>query len=90
MDNIGDILGKLSPEDIDALQSAAREVMAEFTRLNQEGTTILMVTHDSKVAAKCGRILYLLDGRIQGEFSPTGVEKEREAAVNRWLAGMGW
>lgn len=71
-------------------QSAAQEVMTEFTRLNQEGTTILMVTHDSKVAAKCGRILYLLDGRIQGEFSPTGVEKEREAAVNRWLAGMGW
>lgn len=73
-------------------QSAAKEVMAEFTRLNQEGTTILMVTHDSKVAARCGRILYLLDGCIKGEFSPAGVmgEKEREAAVSRWLAGMGW
>ena len=73
-------------------QSAAQEVMAEFTRLNQEGTTILMVTHDSKVAARCGRILYLLDGCIKGEFSPTGAvgEKEREAAVSRWLAGMGW
>ena len=73
-------------------QSAAQEVMAEFTRLNREGTTVLMVTHDSKVAAKCGRILYLLDGCIKGEFSPTGVagEKEREAAVSRWLAGMGW
>ncbi len=73
-------------------QSAAQEVMAEFTRLNQEGTTILMVTHDSKVAARCGRILYLLDGCIKGEFSPVSVagEKEREAAVSRWLAGMGW
>ena len=73
-------------------QSAAQEVMAEFTRLNREGTTILMVTHDSKVAARCGRILYLLDGCIQGEFSPALFpgEKEREAAVNRWLAGMGW
>ena len=73
-------------------QSAAQEVMAEFIRLNQEGTTILMVTHDSKVAAGCGRILYLLDGCIKGEFFPTGVvrEKEREAAVSRWLAGMGW
>lgn len=72
-------------------QSAAREVMAEFTRLNQEGATILMVTHDSKVAASCGRILYLLDGCIKGEFSPVGIVggKEREAAVNRWLAGMG-
>lgn len=73
-------------------QSAAQEVMAEFTRLNQEGTTILMVTHDSKVAARCGRILYLLDGCIKGEFSPAGVvgEKAREVAVSRWLAGMGW
>ena len=73
-------------------QSAAQEVMAEFTRLNQEGTTILMVTHDSKVAARCGRILYLLDGSIKGEFSPAGIvgEKEREAAVSRWLSEMGW
>ena len=72
-------------------QSAAQEVMAEFTRLNQEGTTILMVTHDSKVAARCSRILYLLDGRIQGELSLTGVtgEKAREETVSRWLAGMG-
>ena len=73
-------------------QSAAREVMAEFSRLNREGATILMVTHDSKVAAQCGRILYLLDGCIRGEFSPAGVagEKEREEAVGRWLAEMGW
>ena len=73
-------------------QSAAQEVMEEFTRLNEEGTTILMVTHDSKVAARCGRILYLLDGCIKGEFTPADVmgEKEREAAVSRWLAGMGW
>ena len=66
--------------------------MAEFTRLHQEGTTILMVTHDAKVAARCGRILYLLDGAIKGEFSPAGIvgEKEREAAVSRWLGEMGW
>ena len=73
-------------------QSAAQEVMEEFTRLNLEGTTILMVTHDSKVAARCGRILYLLDGCIKGEFSLAGAagEKEREAAVSRWLEEMGW
>lgn len=73
-------------------QSAAQEVMAEFTRLNQEGTTILVVTHDSKVAARCGRILYLLDGCIKGEFSPADVARgtEREAAVSQWLGEMGW
>ena len=66
--------------------------MEEFLRLNKEGTTILMVTHDSKVAAKCGRILYLLDGSIKGELSLRGMtkEKEKEEKVNRWLAEMGW
>lgn len=71
-------------------QSAAQEVMEEFTRLNQEGTTILMVTHDSKVAANCGRILYLLDGSIKGELSLAGTTGEKEEKVSRWLAGMGW
>lgn len=73
-------------------QNVAQEVMEEFTRLNREGTTILIVTHDSKVAVRCGRILYLLDGSIQGELSLAGMpeRKEREERVNRWLGGMGW
>ncbi len=49
-------------------QRAAKEVMEELTKLNREGTAILMVTHDSKVAGCCERILYLLDGRICGEL----------------------
>lgn len=75
-------------------QSAAQEVMKELGKLNSEGTTILMVTHDSKIAAKCGRILYLLDGRMKGELSlmemHKGQEKEREEKVNQWLFKMGW
>ena len=35
--------------------------------MNKEGTTIIMVTHDAKVAAKCSRILYIVDGNIKGE-----------------------
>lgn len=49
-------------------QSAAKEVMEELMKLNREGTAILMVTHDGKVAGCCERILYLLDGRICGEL----------------------
>lgn len=73
-------------------QSAAQEVMEEFNRLNRESTTILIVTHDSKIAARCGRILYLLDGSIKGELSLVGIPegKDREESVNQWLAGMGW
>ncbi|GFI15732.1 lipoprotein-releasing system ATP-binding protein LolD [Lachnospiraceae bacterium] len=75
-------------------KSAAREVMGELVRLNREGTAILMVTHDSKVASNCHRILYLLDGRICGELKmgkpAEGTEKQREEKVNRWLSEMGW
>lgn len=73
-------------------QGAAWEVMEEFSRLNREGTTILIVTHDSKVAARCDRILYLLDGSFKGELSLVGISEgnDREEKVNRWLIGLGW
>ena len=73
---------------------AATEVMEELVKLNREGTTILLVTHDSKIASRCNRILYLLDGSICGELNlhemEDGTEKLREEKVNRWLMEMGW
>lgn len=73
-------------------RSAAAEVMSELVRINREGTAVLVVTHDSKVAAECGRILYLLDGRINGELilNQTADAKRREDKVNQWLKEMGW
>ncbi len=75
-------------------KKAAAEVMEVLVRLNQEGTAILMVTHDSRVASKCDRILYLLDGRICGGLvlgkQQEGMEKRREERVNKWLMEMGW
>lgn len=70
-------------------QGAAKEVMDAFCRLNEEGTTILLVTHDSRVAGRCGRSCYLLDGQIRGEYT---VKKGRrkEEQVKDWLSGMGW
>lgn len=50
-------------------QTASQEVMQAFLKLNRAGTSILMVTHDSRVASRCERILYLLDGKIRGELS---------------------
>ena len=53
-----------------------------------------MVTHDSRMASRCGRILYLLDGQIRGELTlsdyPESSVKQREKKVNRWLAQMQW
>ena len=59
----------LCDEPTGALNRAnSNEVMDELTKINKEGTTIMMGTHDSKVAAKCSRVLYIVDGNIQGEL----------------------
>lgn len=50
-------------------RTSSDEVMTELIKLNDEGTTIMMVTHDVKVAAKCTRILYIVDGNIKGEYN---------------------
>ena len=75
-------------------KSATEEVMNALSSLNREGTTILMVTHDIRIASRCGRILYLLDGQIQGELTlaecPESSMKPREEKVNRWLTEMEW
>ena len=68
------------------------EVMDELCKLNDEGTTIMMVTHDAKVAARCSRVLYILDGRIKGEFKndKNKSQEERERTLNNWLLDLGW
>lgn len=75
-------------------RTASNEVMEELVKLNGEGTTIMMVTHDAKVAAKCSRVLYIVDGNIKGEYqSPIGAEvqeKDRERLLNNWLMELGW
>ena len=43
---------------------SAGEIMAIFAELNQAGRTIVIVTHDANVAAGCGRIARIEDGRI--------------------------
>ncbi|MBQ9488408.1 MAG: ABC transporter ATP-binding protein [Lachnospiraceae bacterium] len=56
-------------EPTGALNSkASMEVLDEMIKANEAGTTILMVTHSEKVAALSDRIIYLIDGNIQGEL----------------------
>ena len=75
-------------------KSAAAEVMGELVKLNREGTTILIVTHDSRIASSCDRMIYLLDGQISAELTlgkaAASKEKRREETVVRWLMEMGW
>ena len=75
-------------------QSSTTDVMDAFLSINKKGTSILMVTHDSRVASMCERGIYILDGGIQGEFklgkNVREEEREREQKTLRWLESMGW
>ena len=77
-------------------RSSSDEVMNELLSLNRDGTTVLCVTHDPKVAAKCSRVLYIVDGSIVGEKKLghfDGADSElrgRERELNNWLLEKGW
>lgn len=78
-------------------RTASNEVMEELQKINDEGTTVMLVTHDVKVAAKCTRVMYIVDGNIKGEYHLDRCDaedeksiKERERTLNNWLLEMGW
>ena len=73
-------------------RSASDEVMQELEKLNNSGTAIMLVTHDAKVAARCSRVLFIVDGNIKGEYNiDKGAEiRQRERGLNNWLLEMGW
>jgi len=52
--------GNLDPETAD-------NVAEMLKQLNGEGITIVMVTHDPRMAARAGRVMRLVEGRIAGE-----------------------
>ena len=75
-------------------RASSEEVMEELTKLNSDGTTVMLVTHDAKVAAKCTRVLFIVDGNIKGEYNinkgQSQHDRDRERSLNNWLLEMGW
>lgn len=73
-------------------RASSEEVMEELTKLNSDGTTVMLVTHDAKVAAKCTRVLFIVDGNIKGEYNinKEQSQRDRERSLNNWLLEMGW
>ena len=67
--------------------SSTKEVMDILEEINFGGTTILLVTHDAKVASRADRIIYLEDGKIKDEFRQ---KKGLESNIKEWLAKMGF
>jgi putative ABC transport system ATP-binding protein len=44
--------------------TTGREILDLFRRLNRDGTTLIVVTHDERLASAAGRVVHMLDGRI--------------------------
>jgi putative ABC transport system ATP-binding protein len=55
---------------------SAREVMAMLGRIHGEGQTLLLVTHDPRVAAAGDRVVRIRDGRV---VTDTDLEREAKA-----------
>lgn len=83
----------LADEPTGALDSkAAKELLKLFTSLNQDGQTILMVTHSVKAASTAGRVLFIKDGRVfhqiyKGNLSETQMYQKISDAMTEITAG---
>jgi putative ABC transport system ATP-binding protein len=82
-------------EPTGALNStSANEIMKLLAEIHQNGTTIVLVTHDVKIAAKTERVLFLIDGKIVGEYLAGTYDednddlKAREERLTSWLADL--
>ncbi len=65
----------LADEPTGNLDSATgTEVMEQFSRLNEEGQTIVLVTHEHDIAAYAKRQVHLRDGKIERDFLNEPVE----------------
>lgn len=82
-------------EPTGSLNSASgTQVLDMLTQLNEEGQSIVMVTHDIKACARGNRLIFLSDGRIDGDLSlghynPSG-QAEREEAIFNFLKKHHW
>jgi putative ABC transport system ATP-binding protein len=56
--------------ELDARTGA--EIIALFARLNADGTTIVVVTHDERMAAAARRVIHMRDGEIVEDTSTAG------------------
>lgn len=82
-------------EPTGSLNSAmGTKVLDVLTEINEEGQSIVMVTHDVKAALRGSRVLYIKDGRIDGELYLGKYEDKdltyRKKKLNDFLEEMNW
>ncbi len=81
-------------EPTGALNSkTGKDVLDTLTKANENGQSIVMVTHDIVSARRANRILYIKDGEIAGELDLGKYiphDQERHQKLNDFLVSMGW
>ncbi|MCL2109853.1 MAG: ABC transporter ATP-binding protein [Oscillospiraceae bacterium] len=81
-------------EPTGALNSTyGKAVLDALSETNEQGQSIVMVTHDLRSARRGNRILYLQDGVIRGELKLdkyVSGDKNRGEKLNNFLNEMGW
>jgi putative ABC transport system ATP-binding protein len=56
----------LADEPTGELDAATgQEILTLFRRLNRDGVTLVVVTHDDRLAGEAGRVIHMLDGAIR-------------------------
>lgn len=69
------------------------DVLDTLTRFNEQGQSVVMVTHDMRSARRGNRILYLKDGVILGECQLGRYvhgDSQRHQKLSAFLQDMGW
>ncbi|MDP2903685.1 MAG: ABC transporter permease, partial [Methylovulum sp.] len=80
----------LADEPTGALDSqSGKEVMALLSDLHREGRTILLITHDEKVAAHAGRVISLCDGKVVSDTGEDRSGKHLPPAGQRGIGAAG-
>ncbi len=82
-------------EPTGALNFATGQVILDhFNEINNEGQTIVMVTHDVKAASRGSRVLFMRDGNIEGDFTFDKKKSltwdEKEKILIEFLSEKGW
>lgn len=76
-------------EPTGALNSkSAQEIMELLQQINEDGTAILLVTHDINVAARTGRVLFMQDGKIVSELKFSDKEEDYTARADKIMSEM--
>ncbi len=90
MINNPDIL--FADEPTGALNSSSSKAVLDLIKtFNEDGQTIVMVTHDLKSASYANRVIFLKDGRLEGELDLLKYQTDnQEKIIFDFLSKKGW